>query len=115
MSKTISQRTCVGCQTKKPKNKLVRIAVGENNNLTINKTGKVGGRGAYLCKSKIKSPWPPAAAGRQKSKVNENCLEMAIEKKAFQRAFRRKVNPDNLWQNKQEKLQKNQNFNLAPQ
>lgn len=120
MSKIVPQRTCIGCQTKKPKKELVRIIVGENNNLMIDITGKRGGRGAYLCKLKTKNSLAALAAGRQaagqaKLKADEKCLEMAIEKKSFQRAFKRKVNTNNLWQNRPKRNQKNQNFNSVPQ
>lgn len=47
--KNIPQRTCMGCNEKKDKNKLIRIVKNQNNEINIDKTGKMSGRGAYIC------------------------------------------------------------------
>ena len=80
-NKNVAQRTCIGCRTKKPKEELVRIKLDLKGNIILDKTGKVKGRGAYLCKLKAKSA---------KCKVNKNCLEQAIKKNAFKYAFKKK-------------------------
>ena len=49
--KKIPERMCVACRQMKPKNELVRI-VNNDGVVTIDKTGKSGGRGVYLCKCK---------------------------------------------------------------
>ena len=41
-------RTCVACRTSKPKKELVRI-VKNPNGIYVDRTGKVNGRGAYIC------------------------------------------------------------------
>ena len=43
------QRTCMGCNSKKDKKDLIRIVKNKENQISIDKTGKQEGRGAYLC------------------------------------------------------------------
>ncbi len=47
--KKIPQRTCLGCNTKKNKQELIRIVKNKEGNISIDKTGKKEGRGAYIC------------------------------------------------------------------
>ncbi len=51
--KTVKQpeRMCVACRQMKPKNQLVRI-VNTQLGVVIDTTGKLNGRGVYLCKCK---------------------------------------------------------------
>ena len=49
--KRIPERMCVVCRQMKPKNELVRI-VNTGDTVTVDKTGKLGGRGVYLCRCK---------------------------------------------------------------
>jgi len=62
-------RTCIGCSAKKIKYELVRIVLHTDGFVLPDPDGKAGGRGAYVC-------------------PNEECLEQAIKKKRFDRAFR---------------------------
>lgn len=48
MEKKVPMRTCVACRSSKPKKELVRI-VKNQNGITLDRTGKVNGRGAYIC------------------------------------------------------------------
>lgn len=43
------QRTCMGCNNKKDKKDLIRIVKNKENQISIDRTGKQEGRGAYLC------------------------------------------------------------------
>lgn len=43
------QRTCMGCNSKKDKQDLIRIVVNKEGEVNIDKTGKMQGRGAYIC------------------------------------------------------------------
>ena len=43
------QRTCMGCNQKKDKKELIRIVKNKDNEISIDKTGKKEGRGAYIC------------------------------------------------------------------
>lgn len=45
----IPERTCLGCNSKKPKKELIRIVKNNKNEIFIDKTGKANGRGAYIC------------------------------------------------------------------
>ena len=49
--KNVVQRMCMGCNTKKDKKELIRIVASKDGNITIDKTGKLSGRGAYICDS----------------------------------------------------------------
>ena len=72
MPKKIPMRTCIGCGTSKPKKELIRIVLTDDGEILADRTGRANGRGAYLCDD-------PA------------CLQKAIKRKAFSRAFRQQV------------------------
>lgn len=75
-TKKIPMRKCLGCGEMLPKKELVRVVktkTGEEDGkesyvISLDKTGKTAGRGAYVCK-KVK------------------CLEIAQKAKRFQRAL----------------------------
>ncbi len=71
--KSLPQRTCIGCNSKKNKNELIRIVKDKEGNISIDKTGKAAGRGAYICD-------------------NIECLEKAIKTKRIDKAFEMKIN-----------------------
>ena len=62
------QRTCMGCNAKKDKKDLIRIVKNKRGQITIDKTGKLEGRGAYICD-------------------NKDCLEKIIKNKRLERVF----------------------------
>ena len=66
------QRTCMGCNAKKDKKDLIRIVKNKNGEINIDKTGKLEGRGAYLCD-------------------NIECLEKAIKTKRIEKVFEQKI------------------------
>ena len=70
--KKLPQRTCIGCNTQKLKKDLIRIVKDKDGNININRTGKMNGRGAYLCK-------------------NKECLEKAIKSKKIEKIFEMKI------------------------
>ena len=47
--KKIVQRMCMGCNTKKDKRELIRIVMNKEGKISVDKTGKLSGRGAYIC------------------------------------------------------------------
>ncbi|HHX29355.1 MAG TPA: YlxR family protein [Firmicutes bacterium] len=49
MPRRLPQRTCLGCQTVKPKREMIRIVRTPLGGLIIDETGKKSGRGAYVC------------------------------------------------------------------
>ncbi len=62
------QRTCMGCNEKKDKKELIRIVKNKDNEISIDKTGKKEGRGAYICN-------------------NVNCLDKLIKSKRLEKVF----------------------------
>ncbi len=48
MNKKVPMRTCIACRTAKPKKELIRV-VKFNDDISLDKTGKLNGRGAYVC------------------------------------------------------------------
>lgn len=43
------QRTCIACNKKTHKNNLIRIVEDKLKQISVDKTGKTEGRGAYIC------------------------------------------------------------------
>ena len=69
-------RMCVVCRQMKPKTELIRAVVNkETLEVCLDKTGKMSGRGAYICK-------------------NEQCLQDAKKKKSLERALDIKISDD---------------------
>ena len=70
--KNIPQRTCIGCNIKKDKKDFIRIVKDNENNISIDRTGKANGRGAYICD-------------------NIECLEKAIKNKRIEKSFKMNI------------------------
>ena len=51
MEKKIPMRTCIACRANKPKRELIRI-VKSGEEIKLGFTGKLNGRGAYICNDK---------------------------------------------------------------
>ncbi len=47
--KKIPIRLCLGCQQPKPKRDMIRIVKNKKGEISIDRTGKKSGRGAYIC------------------------------------------------------------------
>ena len=90
------QRTCVGCGGVFAKRELIRIVRGTDGTIAIDETGKMNGRGTYLCRAR--SCWQSALSGGQiaralKIALTENSLalleafaaELAEDSKAVSR------------------------------
>ncbi|MFR8927249.1 RNase P modulator RnpM [Peptoniphilus senegalensis] len=71
----IPMRTCIGCREQKQKRDLIRVVKNKDGEISIDKTGKANGRGAYLCNDK-------------------NCLEKAIKSKSLNRAFTTEISEE---------------------
>ena len=48
-AKSIPMRTCVACREMKPKKEMLRIVKTAQDEIFADPTGKVAGRGAYVC------------------------------------------------------------------
>lgn len=85
-TKKIPMRKCLGCGEMLPKKELVRVVktrTGEKDGketyvISLDKTGKAAGRGAYICKK-------------------ADCLAMAVKAKRLQRAFECQI-PDEVFE-----------------
>ncbi|MDD4036743.1 MAG: YlxR family protein [Bacilli bacterium] len=75
--KKIPLRTCVVTKERLPKRELIRVVRDNENNVTIDLTGKANGRGAYL-KRDI-----DVIRRAQKGKVLDKQLEVTIPNEIF--------------------------------
>ena len=73
--KKIPMRRCLGCFESKPKKELIRVVKNKEGEISLDKTGKKQGRGAYIC-------------------CSEECLEKAIKSKAIEREFEMTLNEE---------------------
>ncbi len=69
------QRTCVACRETGNKRALVRIVRTPAGEVAIDATGKLAGRGAYLC-------------------ARQSCWELALKRKALDRALKVTLDAD---------------------
>ncbi len=67
LGKKIPERMCISCRQMKPKNELIRVLNYEQS-VIVDTTGKVNGRGVYICKSK-------------------SCVEKALKNKKFTKTY----------------------------
>lgn len=49
-AKKIPLRMCIGCREMKPKSELYRVVKTPSGEILIDKTNKLSGRGAYICR-----------------------------------------------------------------
>lgn len=78
-AKKIPMRMCVGCREMKPKNTLIRIVKTPENEIKPDRTGKLNGRGAYICKN------AECLKRAQKSGALARAFEMSVEPQIFER------------------------------
>ena len=76
-TKKIPMRMCTGCREMKPKGALIRIVKTPEGEIRLDRTGKLNGRGAYVCKSAA-------------------CLKKVQKSGALSRAFETQV-PDEVF------------------
>ena len=77
MQKKIPQRQCMGCRERKAKRELVRIVRGTDGTVSLDFTGKINGRGAYLC------PNAECLKKVRKSKALDRSLETPIPEEVY--------------------------------
>ena len=75
--KKIPMRSCVITKEKLPKNELIRVVRTTDNNVIIDTTGKVNGRGAYLKKDK------EVFEKAKKSKILDKHLECSVDNSLY--------------------------------
>ena len=79
MQKKIPQRQCMGCRERKDKKAMLRVVRGTDGVVSLDFSGKLNGRGAYVC------PDPECLKKAQKSKALERCLETSIPQEVYDR------------------------------
>lgn len=72
MNKKIPLRKCVGCNEMKSKKEMLRVLKTTEEEVILDTTGKMNGRGAYLCK-------------------NAECLKKAIKHKGLERSLKMEI------------------------
>jgi predicted RNA-binding protein YlxR (DUF448 family) len=65
--KHVPLRTCIVCQEKHPKRELIRVVRRPEGVIELDPTGKLSGRGAYLCRDC--ECWEPVLVQRQLQKA----------------------------------------------
>ena len=79
MAKKVPMRMCVGCREMKPKKELLRIVRSPEGEVSVDRTGKASGRGAYICASE------ECLNKAQKIKGLERALEHSVSAEVFDR------------------------------
>ncbi len=67
--KHVPQRSCIACRMQKDKSELVRIVRGADGEIAVDVTGRMPGRGAYVCR-------------------NAECMNAVIAKRALNRVYK---------------------------
>ena len=75
MERKNPQRMCLGCRKMMDKRQLIRIVKTKENEIHFDHTGKMNGRGAYICRQ-------------------QSCLEQAVKRKQLDRAFQMRISPE---------------------
>ncbi|MBR2377501.1 MAG: YlxR family protein [Clostridia bacterium] len=73
--KKIPMRTCIACRSEKPKKELIRIVKNKENVFAVDRTGKLSGRGAYICDDKA-------------------CMQKLLKKRLLNHAFEMEVSEE---------------------
>lgn len=76
--KKTPMRKCIGCNEMKDKKELIRIVRSSEGAMSVDASGKMSGRGAYICNCK-------------------ECFDTAYKAKRLERAFKTRI-PDEIYQ-----------------
>lgn len=71
VGKKLPERTCVACHAKKSQRELLRVAAHQGGVAALDASGRLGGRGAYVCRENV-------------------CIETAWKRKGLERALKLK-------------------------
>ena len=83
-TKSIPMRTCIACREVKPKKEMLRVVRTAEGEILADPTGKLAGRGAYICGS-------------------EECAKRLIKNKLLNRAFKTAI-PEEVYKAVEESL-----------
>ena len=73
--KNIPQRSCVGCNAVRPKSELIRIIRTAEGEILYDPTGRMNGRGAYLCNDTA-------------------CLDKAVKRRSLERSLKSEISDE---------------------
>lgn len=79
MQKKIPQRQCMGCRERKAKREMLRVVRGTDGTVSLDFSGKLNGRGAYIC------PNIQCLQKARKAKSLERSLETEIPEAVYDR------------------------------
>ncbi len=82
--KKIPMRKCIGCNEMKEKRALIRIVRNNEGEMNVDTTGKMPGRGAYICNC-------------------VECFDSAVKAKRLERAFKSSI-PSEIYQKLREAI-----------
>ena len=74
----VPARACVACRTERPKRELVRLVKSVEGAVAVDPTGKLNGRGAYLCQD------PGCWTLAQRRKAVERALKVSLDEATWQ-------------------------------
>jgi predicted RNA-binding protein YlxR (DUF448 family) len=75
-TRTLPERSCVACRIPQPKRALIRLVRTPAGAVEIDASGKMAGRGAYLCRS-------------------ATCWEQGLGRRALDHALKTQLTPEN--------------------
>lgn len=76
-NKKVPMRQCVGCRQSKNKKDLIRIVRTPDNNVIFDDTGRMNGRGAYIC------PSVECLNKARKTKAMERSLDISMPDEVY--------------------------------
>ena len=79
MQKKIPMRQCMGCRERREKRQLIRVVRGTDGNVSLDFSGKLNGRGAYICSNM------ECLKKARKSKALDRSLEVTIPEEVYDR------------------------------
>ena len=79
MQKKIPMRQCMGCRERLPKREMIRVVRCVDGNVQLDFSGKLSGRGAYIC------PKSECLKKARKAGSLERSLEVAIPDMVYDR------------------------------
>ncbi len=82
MQKKIPMRQCMGCRERREKRQLIRVVRCTDGSVSLDFSGKLNGRGAYIC------PNMECLKKAQKSKALDRSLEVTIPEEVYDRLLK---------------------------
>ena len=86
-TRKIPMRKCIGCMESFPKKELCRIVKTKENEIFFDATGKINGRGTYICKK-------------------TECLDKAIKSKRLSKSLEAEI-PTEVYESIKKEIEKN--------